>query len=605
VLAVAVAFSLIPAQAASVTSSNPPPPSPPPGGGGNAQPQFPIRAAFYYPWYPEAWNQKDIFPYTHFNPSLGFYSSGDPAVIDKDIRALEYGKIDAGISSWWGLGSKTDARFPQLLHETDTLGSAIRWAPYYEGEGYGNPDPSQIESDLAYIKSHYTSDRAYLRVDGKPVIFVYADANDDCGMADRWQRANASEGFFVVLKVFAGYRACASQPDGWHQYGPASARDRQPGDSFSISPGFDKADEPAPRLTRDLASWDQDIRAMVASNEPWQLITTFNEWGEGTAVESATQWDSSSGYGQYLDALHGDGQGSTLPPGPPPPPSPTPTPSPTPSPVVGPCGTKSTPPATYKHVIWIWMENHRYTDVIGSLSAPYTTSLALQCGAAIHYSIVGSPSLPNYVGATFGDTFGISDDAEPSAHNLTSDNLFRQVRSSGGTVKSYQEDMPSNCALTSSGRYAVKHNPEAYANGAGDRAACQADNVPMGATTSGNLLDDLKGNSLPTFSFITPNLCNDTHDCSVATGDNWLKSWVPKILASHAYQSGDTALVIMYDEYTPMPNVFITPSTTPGTLATANFDHYSLLRTTEEMLGIKNFLLNAASAASMRPAFNM
>jgi hypothetical protein len=46
---------------------------------------------------------------------------------------------------------------------------------------------------------------------------------------------------------------------------------------------------------------------MVASHEPLQLVTTFNEWGEGTAVESATEWASPSGYGAYLDALHNDG----------------------------------------------------------------------------------------------------------------------------------------------------------------------------------------------------------------------------------------------------------------------------------------------------------
>jgi phospholipase C len=251
------------------------------------------------------------------------------------------------------------------------------------------------------------------------------------------------------------------------------------------------------------------------------------------------------------------------------------------------------------------MENHRYSDVIGSAAAPYTTSLSLECGSATHYAIVGSPSLPNYIGATFGDTFGISDDAPPSSHDLSADNLFRQVRAAGGSAKSYEESMPQNCALSSSGNYAVKHNPEAYANGPGDRAACQRDNVPLGTTSGGNFLSDLQNDTLPSFSFITPNLCNDTHDCSVATGDGWLKGWVPKILQSTAYRAGRTALVIMYDEYTPIPNVFITPSTVPGTIATQGFDHYSLLRTTEEMLGIGSFLGRAQGAASMRSAFNM
>jgi hypothetical protein len=111
----------------------------------------------------------------------------------------------------------------------------------------------------------------------------------------------------VVLKVFSGYRTCTSQPDGWHQYGPASAEDSQAGYSFTISPGFYKANEATPRLARDLTRWNQNIQDMVASGAPFQLVTTFNEWGEGTAVESAQEWATPSGYGAYLDALHNNG----------------------------------------------------------------------------------------------------------------------------------------------------------------------------------------------------------------------------------------------------------------------------------------------------------
>jgi len=251
------------------------------------------------------------------------------------------------------------------------------------------------------------------------------------------------------------------------------------------------------------------------------------------------------------------------------------------------------------------MENHRYGDVIGTSSAPYQTQLAHSCGSATNYATVGSPSLPNYVGSTSGDTWGISDDNAPSAHVITGDNLFRQVRAMGGSEKSYQESMPSNCSQTTSGNYAVKHNPAAYYQGGSDRAACNADSVPMGTTTSGAFLNDLNNNTLPTFAFITPNLCNDTHNCSVATGDAWLQSWIPKILNSAAYRSGNTAVVLMYDEYTPIPNVFISPSTPPGARITGAVNHYSLLRTTEEMLGIGTYLGKAASAPSMRAGFNM
>jgi hypothetical protein len=266
------------------------------------QPSFPIRAAFYYPWFPEAWTQRSIFPYTRYDPSLGFYSSTDVAVIRKHIRSMQYGGIEAGISSWWGRGTKEDVRFPLLLRETNNIGSRLRWAPYYEQESLGNPSAAAIEADLSHIKSRYASDPAYLLVNGKPVIFVYADGADGCAMADRWKQGNATQGFYIVLKVFAGYTTCPSQPSGWHQYSPASAANRQTGHSYSISPGFWQADA-TERLARDLARWEGNVRDMVSSNERWQLVTTFNEWGEGTAVESAQEWATPSGRGAYLDAL--------------------------------------------------------------------------------------------------------------------------------------------------------------------------------------------------------------------------------------------------------------------------------------------------------------
>jgi hypothetical protein len=188
------------------------------------------------------------------------------------------------------------------------MASSFRWTLYYEKESLGDPSVSEIASDLAYIRDHYGSNPSYFRVNGRFVVFVYADGADSCGMVDRWRQANAANDAYVVLKVFAGYRQCLSQPDGWHQYSPAVAADSQSGYAYSISPGFYKADEAFPRLTRDLARWNQNIRDMIASNAPLQLVTTFNEWGEGTAVESATEWASASSYGDYLDALHANGQ---------------------------------------------------------------------------------------------------------------------------------------------------------------------------------------------------------------------------------------------------------------------------------------------------------
>ena len=112
-----------------------------------------------------------------------------------------------------------------------------------------------------------------------------------------------------MLKVFAGYRTCTSQPQSWHQYAPSSRTDHQRGYSFAISPGFHRTGDPPdsgrPNLPRDLAAFQQAAADMVASGEPWQLVISFNEWGENTATESADEWASTSGYGQYLDALAG------------------------------------------------------------------------------------------------------------------------------------------------------------------------------------------------------------------------------------------------------------------------------------------------------------
>jgi phosphatidylinositol-3-phosphatase len=132
----------------------------------------------------------------------------------------------------------------------------------------------------------------------------------------------------------------------------------------------------------------------------------------------------------------------------------------------------------------------------------------------------------------------------------------------------------------------------------------------MGTTTGGAFLNDLNNNTLPAFSFVTPDMCNDTHDCSVATGDSWLQSRVPKIAASPAYQSGNTALFITWDEddlsaSNHVAMLVVSPYTPTGTQSASAYNHYSLLRTTEEMLGIKTFLGNAATAASMRASFGL
>lgn len=268
----------------------------------------------------------------------------------------------------------------------------------------------------------------------------------------------------------------------------------------------------------------------------------------------------------------------------------------------GACGQlRGHAPKRYKHVIVIVMENHSYSAIDGS--SPYLNGLARQCGLATNYVAITHPSLPNYIGLTSGSTRGITDDCTDCS--VGSSSIFQQVGSRGW--RAYQESMPSpGFTGGGSGDYAKKHNPAAYYTRIARAYARNA--VPLGTAGRGALVTDLQKKRLRRYSFITPNLCNDEHDCGVSTGDAWLKVWVRKIVQSSSYRKGGTALFITYDEgegsdqrvYT----VVVSPYTKAGTVLSARFTHYSQLKTTENMLGLR-CLARACQARSMRAAFGL
>ena len=295
-------------------------------------PATPIRAAFYYPWFPEAWAQQGQNPFTNYDPARGFYRT-DVVTVRAQIADMLYGDITVGIASWFGQGTTTDQHWPALI--AAGRGSGFAWAPYYEREGISDPSPTQIGADLEYLHSRYGGGSSLATFDGRAMpVFVY-NADDvthskGCDTVARWTSARElvrrkyGLTIYVDLKVFPRYKSCpgAAAIDGWHQYEPASANQdfsAAPGaGSFSISPGYWKSGAAygtAPFLARDRARWRAGIASMRASRAPWQLITTYNEWGEGTAVESASacrnatpvgtscDWRE-SGRSQFLDDLH-------------------------------------------------------------------------------------------------------------------------------------------------------------------------------------------------------------------------------------------------------------------------------------------------------------
>lgn len=278
-------------------STTTPPPSSTP------QPSFPIYATFYYPWYPETWTVDGA--HVFFHPTLGYYSTTDVATQQAHIREMDYAGLEAAISSWWGPTHYSHTRLKTLMQTTSAMGSKLKWAVYYEMEGYGDPTVDKLAADLTVIRDSLATSPAYLKVNGRFVVFVYGADDTTCEVADRWKQANQriANAAYVQLKVFYGYRNCASQPDAWHQYGPSTASDEQAGQSITISPGFWRANESSPRLARDPARWRSNVATMVASTAPWKLVATYNEWTEGTAIESAADWGSASGHGTYVDAL--------------------------------------------------------------------------------------------------------------------------------------------------------------------------------------------------------------------------------------------------------------------------------------------------------------
>lgn len=250
-------------------------------------------------------------------------------------------------------------------------------------------------------------------------------------------------------------------------------------------------------------------------------------------------------------------------------------------------------PARWHHVVWIWMENKSYSQIIGSPDAPYINSLAKRCGLATDDHGVAYPSLPNYLAATSGSTHGVTDDGSPQAHQVGGASIFSQVNG----WRSLAESMPVGCDLQDAYPYMVKHNPAAYYPAI--RTQCKSQDFALASRPS----------FAAPFTFITPNMCHDIHDCSTRTGDGWLSQFIPKVLASPQYAAGDTLLVLTFDsdnrkESNRIATVLAARSIRSGTRSGTHYTHYSLLRTTEELLG-RPLLGNAATATSMRQGFGL
>jgi acid phosphatase len=254
----------------------------------------------------------------------------------------------------------------------------------------------------------------------------------------------------------------------------------------------------------------------------------------------------------------------------------------------------------FEHVFTIVFENEEATDVIGNPSAPYLNQLANTYGLATNAYAVTHPSLPNYMALTSGTT-AFTDDCIGCL--TTAPSIADRLEAAGRSWTAYMEDLPGGCGTSDSGLYVAKHNPFAhYANIAGNATRCAGHIAPFS-----RFLPDLWANTLASYVWITPNLCNDMHDCSIATGDAWLASIAPQILSSPAF--ANSVLIVIFDEGTSttngggqIPLVIASPWTPAGFRSSTPVDHYSVLRTIEDAWSLAP-LGASASATAMSEFF--
>ena len=239
----------------------------------------------------------------------------------------------------------------------------------------------------------------------------------------------------------------------------------------------------------------------------------------------------------------------------------------------------------FTHVVVVVFENEEATSIGGNPEAPTFNALARRYATLTRYDAIGHPSLPNYLALVSGSAHGIRSDCTDCIVRARS--LADTLGASGKTWKTYAEDLPyPGFSGGYSGRYAKKHDPFLYFRDVVGSRAHRNRVVPFP-----RLGRDLARHRLPDFSLVIPNLCNDMHDCSIATGDAWLKAHVAALLRSPQLRGG--VVFVVFDEGTSdtggggrIEALALGPTVRRGSRFTRRTNHYGLLRTIEDAWGL-------------------
>lgn len=288
--------------------------------------------AFYYGWYgnPDVskrwyhWKnvdaaRKHIDESTHY-PTLGPYDSHDPKIVDTHCRQAKAIGLTGFIVSWWTKGDFHDQGIPLMLDTARKYGLTV--SVYYEtAPPRAHPSVKGAVDDLTYIVDRYGKHPAWLKVQGKPVIFVYGRAVHELKL-DGW--ASVISQFDAVRPrgaVLIGDEISAEAArvfHGIHTYNPTGltkgksleeirswakttfpewVRTAGPNriSCVTIIPGYDDSVQPSRKPPRPITErYDgKTYRVMweeaIAANPDWVVITSWNEWHEGSEIEPSVE----------------------------------------------------------------------------------------------------------------------------------------------------------------------------------------------------------------------------------------------------------------------------------------------------------------------------
>ncbi len=253
------------------------------------------------------------------------------------------------------------------------------------------------------------------------------------------------------------------------------------------------------------------------------------------------------------------------------------------------------------------MENHGLSDIIGSTSAPYMNTLATTYGLATQYTAVDHPSEPNYVALFGGDTFGIVGDGN-CCWKVNQPNLVDRLESAGLTWRAFAEDASGSGTCGFNPPRSSDHFPFMDYKDMNTPARC-ANMQTTASSADSEFLATLNSQTPTNLTWLTPNDCNNKHDCSIATGDMYLAGLVPKILTSTMFTTQKAGLFVVFDEGNgsyPSDYVYAVwagSAVKKAYSSSTQYSHYSFLKTIETVWNLPTLTSKDAGAANMTSFF--